>query len=50
MNKCFEPMLYITAEFGKYTSPRSEVISYIFIAVCAISFIYLIIHQIKSHK
>ena len=33
---------------GKYTSQRSEIISYILIALCA--FVYLIIHQIRSHK
>ena len=35
---------------GKYTSQRSEIISYILIALCAVAFVYLIIHQIRSHK
>ena len=34
---------------GKYTSQRSEIISYILIALCAVAFVYLIIHQIRSH-
>ena len=35
---------------GKYTSQRSEIISYILIALCAVAFVYLIIRQIRSHK
>ena len=35
---------------GKYTSHRSEIISYILIALCSVAFLYLIIHQIRSHK
>lgn len=35
---------------GKYTSQRSEIISYILITLCAVAFVYLIIHQIRSHK
>lgn len=35
---------------GKYMSHRSEIISYILIALCGAAFLYLIIHQIRSHK
>ena len=35
---------------GKYTSHRSEIISYRLIALCGAAFLYLIIHQIRSHK
>lgn len=50
MNNCLVPIIQIAAKMGKYTSYRSEVISYIFIAICAIAFLYLVIHQINSHK
>lgn len=50
MNTHFVPIMLIVAKTGKYTSYRSEVISYIFIAICAIAFLYLVIRQIKSHK
>lgn len=43
-------LLQTAAKTGKYTSHRSEVISYILIILCAAAFLYLVIRQIKSHK
>lgn len=43
-------ILYAINDFGKYTSRRSEIISYVLIVICAILLLLLIIRQIKAHK
>lgn len=50
MDNRFTTAFASTIIAGRYTSHRSEVISYIFIGACIIALLYLIVLQIKSHK